>query len=98
MSRLNLAARIKRCRNVHDSSSTQSLGELGADDAFCQMCGVTSGDVDDFTGQVVVLRTGRIPRVGVGLSGALLDFDVLCPSCYHGAREIVEERARLLHN
>jgi hypothetical protein len=67
-------------------------------DAFCQMCGVVPGDIDDLTGQVVALRIGRIDYVGMGFSGALSDFDVLCSSCYQGAKEIMEERVRLLRN
>jgi hypothetical protein len=62
------------------------------------MCGVVPGDIDDLTGQVVVLRIGRIDCVGAGPNGALSDFDVLCSSCYQGAKEIMEERSRLLRD
>jgi hypothetical protein len=59
------------------------------------MCGAVPGDVDDETGQIVILRFGRVVSVGMGLKGALADFDVLCSSCYQGAKEIIEERVRL---
>jgi hypothetical protein len=81
---------------MHGRACAQQLNDQRANDLFCQMCGVIPGDIDDLTGQVVTLRIGRIDCVDSGFNGALSDFDVLCSSCYQGAKELLEGRARPL--
>jgi hypothetical protein len=95
MRKFNSTTQIKRCRSVHNDAAAQQPTSQGMNDLSCQMCGVIPGDIDDLTGEVVALRIGHIDGAGLGSNGALSDFDVLCSSCCQGAKEIIEERARL---
>jgi hypothetical protein len=56
------------------------------------MCGVIPGDVDDLTGRNVRFHIGKIKAKNLGGEEQLSNLQVLCSTCYRGAKELQKER------
>jgi hypothetical protein len=65
---------------------------LDHDDLFCRMCGVIPGDIDDITERKVKFHIEVIEDKNLGETEELLNLQVLCSTCYEGAKEIEAER------
>jgi len=69
---------------------------LGHDDLFCQMCGVTPGDIDDVTGRKVKFNIEYIVDKSLGGKEELSNLRTLCSTCNQGAKNITAERPTAL--
>jgi hypothetical protein len=58
----------------------------------CQMCGLTPGDIDPFTGRKVRLHVGHIVDKSLGGRDELSNFRALCSTCNQGAKNITSEK------
>jgi hypothetical protein len=58
----------------------------------CQMCGLTPGDVDPYTGRKVRLHIGHIVDKSLGGEDALSNLRTLCSTCNQGAKNITGEK------
>jgi hypothetical protein len=58
----------------------------------CQMCGVTPGDVDPYTGRKVRLHVGHIVDKNLGGKDELSNLRTLCSTCNQGAKNITTEK------
>ena len=58
----------------------------------CQMCGLTPGDTDPYTGRKVRLHIGHIVDKSLGGEDVLSNLRTLCSSCNQGAKNITGEK------
>jgi len=58
----------------------------------CQMCGLTPGDIDPFTGRKVRLHVGHIKDKSLGGKDELSNLRALCSTCNQGAKNITTEK------
>jgi 5-methylcytosine-specific restriction endonuclease McrA len=58
----------------------------------CQMCGLTPGDVDPYTGRKVRLHVGHIVDKSLGGRDELSNLRTLCSTCNQGAKNVTTER------
>ena len=58
----------------------------------CQMCGLTPGDIDPFTGRKVRLHIGHIVDKIHGGKDELSNLRTLCSTCNQGAKNITTEK------
>jgi hypothetical protein len=58
----------------------------------CQMCGLTPGDVDPYTGRKVRLHIGHIKDKSLGGIEELSNLRTLCSTCNQGAKNITTEK------
>ncbi len=58
----------------------------------CQMCGLTPGDVDPFTGRKVRLHIGHIVDKNLGGRDELSNLRSLCSTCNQGAKNVTSEK------
>ncbi len=59
----------------------------------CQMCGITPGETDPYTGRKVRLHIGHIKDKSLGGKEELSNLRTLCSSCNQGAKNITTEKA-----
>jgi hypothetical protein len=62
----------------------------------CQMCGLTPGDIDPYTGRKVRLHVGHIKDKSLGGKDELSNLRTLCSSCNQGAKNITSEKPTAL--
>ncbi|KWT78343.1 HNH endonuclease [Candidatus Magnetominusculus xianensis] len=62
----------------------------------CQMCGLTPGDVDPFTGRKARLHIGHIVDRSHGGKNELSNLRALCSTCNQGAKNITTEKPSLI--
>jgi hypothetical protein len=58
----------------------------------CQMCGLSPGDIDPYTGRKVRLHVGHIVDKSLGGKDELSNLRTLCSSCNQGAKNITAEK------
>lgn len=58
----------------------------------CQMCGLTPGDIDPYTGRKVRLHIGHIKDKNLGGKDELSNLRALCSTCNQGAKNITGEK------
>lgn len=58
----------------------------------CQMCGLTPGDIDPYTGRKVRLHIGHIKDKSLGGKDELSNLRTLCSTCNQGAKNITTEK------
>lgn len=58
----------------------------------CQMCGLTPGDIDPYTGRKVRLHIGHIVDKNLGGRDELSNLRSLCSTCNQGAKNITGEK------
>ncbi len=58
----------------------------------CQMCGLTPGEIDPFTGRKVRLHIGHIKDKSLGGRDELANLRALCSTCNQGAKNITTEK------
>lgn len=61
---------------------------LGSSDLFCRMCGVSTGDIDDFTGRRARFHIELVDKGNAAPDGELSDLETLCSTCQEGSKEI----------
>lgn len=58
----------------------------------CQMCGLTPGDIDPYTGRPVRLHIGHIKDKSLGGKDELSNLRTLCSTCNQGAKHTTTEK------
>jgi hypothetical protein len=58
----------------------------------CQMCGLTPGDMDPYTGRPVRLHIGHIKDKSIGGADELSNLRTLCSTCNQGAKNTTTEK------
>lgn len=58
----------------------------------CQMCGLTPGDIDPYTGRKVRLHVGHIVDKSHGGKDELSNLRTLCSTCNQGAKNVTIEK------
>jgi 5-methylcytosine-specific restriction endonuclease McrA len=69
---------------------------LNRDDFTCQMCGLTPGDIDPYTGRKARLHIGHIKHKSLGGEDELSNLRALCSTCNQGAKHITGERPSVI--
>ncbi len=62
------------------------------DDLYCQMCGLTPGDIDPFTGRKVRLHVGHIIDKSLGGKDEISNLRTLCSTCNKAAKNLTGEK------
>ncbi|HKG79557.1 MAG TPA: HNH endonuclease, partial [Pyrinomonadaceae bacterium] len=65
---------------------------LDRNGSTCQMCGLTPGDIDPYTGRKVRLHVGHIVDKSHGGKDELSNLRTLCSTCNQGAKNITTEK------
>ena len=55
---------------------------------YCQMCGISSGEIDSYTGRGAKFRVDLIRNNGLGGGGDFSELRVLCSTCHRGAQKV----------
>jgi 5-methylcytosine-specific restriction endonuclease McrA len=63
---------------------------------FCEMCGITPGEIDDYTGTSVRLHIGHIKDKSLGGKDELMNLRTLCSTCRRGAQQITTEKPTII--
>lgn len=58
----------------------------------CQMCGLTPGDIDPYTGRKVRLHIGHIVDKSLGGRDELSNLRTLCSTCNQGAKNVTGQK------
>lgn len=58
----------------------------------CQMCGLTPGEIDPYTGRKVRLHIGHIKDKSLGGEDELSNLRALCSTCNQGAKNVTTEK------
>jgi 5-methylcytosine-specific restriction endonuclease McrA len=58
----------------------------------CQMCGLSPGDIDPYTGRKVRLHVGHIKDKSLGGEDELSNLRTLCSTCNQGAKNVTAEK------
>ena len=61
-------------------------------EVYCQMCGVSTSDVDERTGSGPVFRADMVPNNGLGIPSGIPELRILCSTCNQGAKNIKGEK------
>ena len=77
--------KIKFARGISAKLRAEVLDRNGF---TCQMCGLTPGDIDPFTGRKVRLHLGHIKDKSLGGKEELSNLRALCSTCNQGAKNI----------
>lgn len=56
------------------------------------MCGISVGDIDEYTGKQAKFRATLVPNNGLGFGGIAPNVRVLCSTCNQGAKNITGEK------
>jgi 5-methylcytosine-specific restriction endonuclease McrA len=83
------AAAIKFSRPISAKLRAEVLDRNGF---TCQMCGLTPGEIDPFTGRKVRLHIGHILDKSLGGKDELSNLRTLCSTCNQGAKNITTEK------
>ena len=59
---------------------------------FCQMCGLSAGDTDEYTGKKARFFVDLLRNNGLGRGGEFCDLRVLCSTCRRGAKGLRSEK------
>ncbi len=62
----------------------------------CQMCGLTPGEIDPYTGRKVRLHVGHIVDKSLGGKDELPNLRTLCSTCNQGAKNITTEKPSVI--
>ncbi|MCX6021843.1 MAG: HNH endonuclease [Chloroflexi bacterium] len=62
----------------------------------CQMCGLTPGDIDPYSGRKVRLHVGHIRDKSLGGRDELTNLRALCSTCNQGAKNITGEKPTVI--
>lgn len=81
--------RISFSRNISAKLRAEVLDRNGF---TCQMCGLTPGDIDPYTGRKVRLHIGHIVDKNLGGKDELSNLRSLCSTCNQGAKNITAEK------
>ncbi len=84
---------IKFARSISAKLRAEVLDRNGF---TCQMCGLTPGDIDPFTGRKVRLHLGHIKDKNLGGRDELSNLRTLCSTCNQGAKNITSEKPTAL--
>jgi hypothetical protein len=76
-------------RNMSTKLRAEALDRNGF---TCQMCGLTPGDMDPYTGRKVRLHIGHIKDKSLGGKDELSNLRTLCSTCNQGAKNITTEK------
>jgi hypothetical protein len=84
-------------REPAHGSSNPSVATLRWQDAdsseiYCQMCGISVGDIDEYTGKQAKFRAALVPNNGLGLRSIAPNLRVLCSTCNQGAKNVTGEK------
>ena len=75
------------------SISTRLRAEVLDRNGFtCQMCGLTPGDLDPYTGRKVRLHIGHIVDKSLGGKDELSNLRSLCSTCNEGAKNVTQQK------
>lgn len=80
---------IKFARDVSSRLRTAVFDRNGS---TCQLCGLTPGDIDPYTGRKVRLHAGHIVDKSHGGKDELSNLRTLCSTCNQGAKNITTEK------
>lgn len=73
-------------------STRQLTHLLDRDELFCAICGITPGDIDDFTGRAAKFCVEIIGTHSMGGKDELSNLRTLCSTCNQGAKNITTEK------
>src|SRR6202035_4624898 len=75
-------------------SVPQSMKLRTADshELYCQMCGVSTWDRDEFTGKPARFRAALVPNNGLSFQSRIPNLRVLCSTCNQGAKNVTGEK------
>ncbi|HEY5330668.1 MAG TPA: HNH endonuclease signature motif containing protein [Acidobacteriaceae bacterium] len=76
-------------RSIPSQLRTEVLERM---DSFCEMCGATSDDIDDTTGQKVWLRIEHVVSKKLGGRDELSNLRARCSTCDRGIKQIAVEK------
>lgn len=80
---------IKFARGISAKLRAEVLDRNGF---TCQMCGLSPGDTDPYTGRKVRLHIGHIVDKNLGGKDVLSNLRTLCSTCNQGAKNITTEK------
>jgi 5-methylcytosine-specific restriction endonuclease McrA len=69
---------------------------LDRNDFTCQMCGLSRGEIDPYTGRKVRLQIGDIRDKSLGGKDELTNLRALCSTCNLGAKNITSEKPSVI--
>lgn len=70
----------------------QKFADPDCDEIYCQMCGVSVGDIDEITGEKARFRATLVPNNGLGFQSRFQNLRILCSTCNQGAKNITGEK------
>jgi hypothetical protein len=79
-------------RFVRGISARLRAAVLDRNGFTCQMCGLSPGDVDPYTGRKVRLHIGHIVDKSHGGKDELSNLRTLCSTCNQGAKNVTAEK------
>lgn len=59
---------------------------------YCQMCGISPGDIDEYTGSVAQFCADWVPDNGLSFRSRFPPIRILCSTCKQGAKNITSEK------
>lgn len=62
------------------------------DELYCQMCGTSAGDTDEYSGQRARFLADLVPNNGLSFRSRYPQIRVLCSTCDQGVRHITTEK------
>ncbi|HTV07043.1 MAG TPA: hypothetical protein VME86_16865 [Acidobacteriaceae bacterium] len=62
------------------------------EEIYCQMCGVTVGDIDECTGRQAKFRASLVPNNGLSFRSRFPNLRILCSTCDQGTKNITGEK------
>ena len=62
------------------------------DEVQCGMCGLSLGDVDEYTGRIATFCADWIPNNGISSTSRFPEVRILCSTCNQGAKNITGEK------
>jgi len=62
------------------------------EDLYCQMCGISHGELDDYTGRIAEFHAGWLPNNGLSFRSSHPEVRILCSTCNQGAKNITPEK------
>lgn len=56
------------------------------------MCGISIGDIDEYTGEQAEFRAALVPNNGLGIVSIAPNLRILCSTCNQGAKNVTGEK------